>query len=131
MAQQTARPKIGLRRKAAAMLSLAWPDSSVSRATIRAALPPGDVGHLALRGFLSGFAYKHDLAIGGRYFIRVLEPDRLREYAFRDMPPVTGLYDFVHIPTVTDTIRRQLPCQGNMAIRRRRLAEVEFLESLW
>jgi hypothetical protein len=130
MTQQVER-KIGLRKTVALMLSLAWPDSSVSRATVRAALPQGDTGHLALRGFLGDFAYKNGHATGGRYFIHVLQPDALREYAFGGLPPTTTIYDFVHLPTVVANIRRQIYGEPNPAIRRRREAEADLLESLW
>jgi hypothetical protein len=130
MTEQTLTPKIGYRRKAAMMLSLVWPDGSVSRATIRAALPRDETANLALSRFLR-WCYTHEYATSGRYFIRVLQPDTLRAYALNDQPPTTGLRDFVYIPTVAETVRRQVVCQGNSAIRRLRQAECEFLESLW
>ena len=130
MTQQTTS-NTGHRPAAAMMLSLDWPDGCVSRATVRSALPQGNSGRLALRGLLSDYAYANGYAVGGRHFIRVLQPDRLRDYAFDNVPTAANLQDFVHVPTLVATIRRQTFCEKNSAIRRRREAEAEFLESLW
>jgi len=62
--------KIGYMRRAGMMLSLPWPDGTVSRATVRACLPRGGTSDTALRRFL-GNCYGQGRCVQGRKFIRV------------------------------------------------------------
>jgi hypothetical protein len=117
----------GYMRKMSMLMSVA--EGVISRRTLRAVVPPGDVGNAAMRRHL-GNCYERGHASPGKYFVRVLDADALRRYALDGLPGAPTFADFVHVPSLVETVRRQISCEPNPAIRRLRLAEVALLERL-
>jgi hypothetical protein len=128
---------IGLGRRVNYALSLdLWPAQYISRATLRALLPPGDhrpdgtnrtqsalKQHLALceaRGFIKR----------GRVLVAVLEPQRLLENAVRGLAEVR-CRDFLLLERATEVIEDQLASEEMPAgLRQRRAAELDIIKNM-
>jgi hypothetical protein len=127
---------IGLGRRVNYALALGmWPDGYVSRATVRALLPPGDhrpdgtnraqsalKAHLALceaRGFIKR----------GREFVRILQPERLLQNAVRGLPDVHAR-DFLMLEHAIAEIGAQLAEETRPAVHQRRAAELAVLKEM-
>jgi hypothetical protein len=125
----TDHQKIGYMRTCGLLMSLDWPDSVVSRGTIRAVLPAGDTANAAFRRFLNR-AYERGHAQFGRRFIRVLDRAELRAYALHNLQIDATIGDFIDLRRLRGIIQRQINAVANPAIRRRRQAELHHLQLL-
>jgi hypothetical protein len=121
--------KIGYMRTCGLLMSLDWPDSVVSHGTIRAVLPAGDTANAAFRRFLSR-AYERQHAQFGRVFIRILDRAELRAYALHNLQIDATIGDFIDLRRIRGIIQRQINAEPNPAIKRRRLAELHYLQLL-
>jgi hypothetical protein len=101
----------------------------VSHGTIRAVLPAGDTANAAFRRFLSR-AYERQHAQFGRVFIRILDRAELRAYALHNLQIDATIGDFIDLRRIRGIIQRQINAEPNPAIKRRRLAELHYLQLL-